>query len=169
MKRLFSVAMLVALSFTLLPLSVAEDQNPYGGVRIAPPTPTEIILTIQKGNTVKKLSLNDLRAMKSEVVTINEPFVKKVQTFRAIPLSNLFNLAGIKGSDKVETAALNDYLYINTASNFISARGYLAYSRSGKAIGFDQGGPIRIIFPDKSRWSRFLDPWNWSLKSLKVK
>lgn len=113
--------------------------------------------------------MKDLLAMKSLKITVNEPFVKKVQSFRAIPLKNLFVLAGIKGSDKVETIALNDYIYTNSATNFIAAEGYLAILRSERAIGFDQGGPIRIIFPNKSRWARFLDPWNWSLKSLRVK
>jgi DMSO/TMAO reductase YedYZ molybdopterin-dependent catalytic subunit len=102
-------------------------------------------------------------------VSCKEPFVKKVQSFRAIPLKTLFDLAGIKGSDKVATTALNDYVYRNTALNFISANGYLAISRSGKPIGYDEGGPIRIIFPDTSKWAKSLDPWNWALKSMSVK
>jgi hypothetical protein len=113
--------------------------------------------------------MNDLRAIKSTTITINEPFVKKIQSFKAIPLKDLFALAGIKGGDLVETIALNDYIYTNSAGNFTSADGYLAFSRAGKAIGYDQGGPIRIIFPNKSKWARYLDPWNWSLKTLKVK
>ena len=169
MNRFALVGLIMTLSYSLMPSSMASDLNPYGGVKVAPPSLTEIILTIQKGKVIKKLSMKDLMAMKSEKITVNEPFVKKVQNFRAIPLKNLFVLAGIKGSDKVETIALNDYTYTNSAINFISAEGYLAISRSERAIGFDQGGPIRIIFPDKSKWARFLDPWNWSLKSLKVK
>jgi hypothetical protein len=169
MKKLSSAGLIIALTFSLMPLSSAADLNPYGGVKVAAPAPTEIILTVQKGKIIKKLSMNDLMAMKTEIVRINEPFVKKVQSFRAIPLKNLFDLAGIKGSDKVETIALNDYVYTNSATNFISAYGYLAITRSDRAIGFDQGGPIRIIFPNKSKWSKFLDPWNWSLKSLRVK
>jgi hypothetical protein len=112
--------------------------------------------------------MKKLQAMKSSNLTINEPFVKKKQSFRAIKLSSLFRLAGIKGADKVETYALNDYLYTNTAANFISADGYLAIARSGKPIGYDEGGPIRIIFPNTSKWTNFEDPWNWSIKSMKV-
>lgn len=169
MSKLSAAGLISALLIAFVPTSVAADTNPYGGVGVPPPSPTEIILTIQKGKISKKISMKDLLVMKSEIITINEPFVKKIQSFRAIPLKTLFTLADIKGSDRVETAALNDYIYTNTALNFLSADGYLAISRSGKPIGYDQGGPIRIIFPDKSKWSRFLDPWNWSLKSLKVK
>ncbi len=169
MKKIMTAGLAIALSLTMAPLGMAADANPYGGVKVAPPGPTETILTIRKGSLTKNVSMNDLMKMKSVTVTINEPFVKKTQTFKAVPLKTLFALAGIKGSDKVQTIALNDYVYTNTATNFVAADGYLAFSRSGKAIGYDQGGPIRIIFPNKSKWADFVDPWNWSLKSLTVK
>jgi len=169
MKRITTVGLLVVLSLSLAPSSMGEDANPYGGVKVAPPSATETILTIRKGTFAKNISMKDLMGMKSVTMTIHEPFVKKVQSFKAIPLKSLFMIAGIKGSDKVQTIALNDYVYTNTATSFLAADGYLAFSRSGKAIGYDQGGPIRIIFPDTSKWAHFLDPWNWSLKSLSVK
>ena len=40
---------------------------------------------------------------------------------------------------------------------------------SQELIPYDQGGPIRIIYPDSSRWSKFLDPWNWSLTRITAK
>jgi len=169
MKRISTVGLVIALSLSVIPASMAADANPYGGVSVPPPSATETILTIRKGTFTKNISMGDLMKMKSATVTINEPFVKKVQSFKAVPLKTLFAFAGIKGNDKVQTIALNDYVYTNTAANFVAADGYLAFSRSGKAIGYDQGGPIRIIFPDKSKWGKFLDPWNWSLKSLTVK
>ena len=172
MRRLFvgSVATAVMLSLVALsvPSTAAAESNPCGGVAVKAPGANETILTITKGKVVIKLSMKKLQAMKSSNLTINEPFVKKKQSFRAIKLSSLFRLAGIKGADKVETYALNDYLYTNTAANFISADGYLAIARSGKPIGYDEGGPIRIIFPNTSKWTNFEDPWNWSIKSMKV-
>ena len=169
MKRISTIGLAIAVSLLLAPQGFAADSNPYGGAKVSPPAPTETILTIKKGSVIKNISMNDLMKMKSKNITIDEPFVKKRQTFRAIPLKNLFALAGIKEGDRVQTIALNDYIYTNTAVAFTAADGYLAFSRSGKPIGYDQGGPIRIIFPDDSRWAHFLDPWNWSLKSLKVK
>lgn len=169
MKRISTAGLVIALSLTMMPLGIAADSNPYGGTKVSPPLPTETILTIRKGSFTKKISMKDLMGMKSDTVSIYEPFVKKMQSFKAIPLKNLFTLAGIKGNDKVQTIALNDYIYTNTAASFVAADGYLAFSRSGEAIGYDQGGPIRIIFPNKSKWAKFLDPWNWSLRSLTVK
>ena len=168
MMRTPAIGITIVLSLLVAPQAMAADSNPYGGVKVPPPALTETILTVSKGSTSKAISMNDLMKMKSETLSIDEPFVKKRQKFKAIPLKTLFALAGIKGSDKVQTIALNDYIYTNTAASFLTADGYLAFSLSGKPIGYDQGGPIRIIFPDKSRWAHFLDPWNWSLKSLRV-
>ena len=170
-KRLFmSVLVIASIVFSMMftQSSFAAESNPYGGAKVSPPAPTEVILTISKGDLSKKFSMNDLMAMKSTTITIHEPFVKKVQSFRVITLKSLFAIAGIGGADKVQTIALNDYIYTNTASSFLSAGGYLAITRSGKPIGYDQGGPIRIIFSDKSKWAKFLDPWNWSLKKISV-
>jgi len=166
--KVLAFALIIVGSIGVVPSSLAAEANPYGGAKVSPPAPTEVILTISKGSVSKKLSMNDLMAMKSTTITIHEPFVKKVQSFRVITLKSLFALVAINGADKVQTVALNDYIYTNTASSFLTAGGYLAITRSGKPIGYDQGGPIRIIFADKSKWAKFLDPWNWSLKKISV-
>jgi hypothetical protein len=86
-----------------------------------------------------------------------------------IILQTLFTFVGISGKDKVITTALNDYIFQNTAANFIAADAYLAIRRNGAEIGYDQGGPIRIVFPDDSKWAKNLDAWNWSIESISVK
>ncbi|MCX6430132.1 MAG: molybdopterin-dependent oxidoreductase [Actinobacteria bacterium] len=143
--------------------------NPYGAAPMDPPGPNEVLLTLKKGTKIVKFTMKQLMALKPATVTISEPFVKKRQSFSSIPLSVLFAKVGISGSDLVATKALNDYIYSNTAAKFVSAKGYLAVQREGKDIPFDQGGPIRIIFPSNSVWATFLDPWNWSLMSISVK
>jgi hypothetical protein len=110
-----------------------------------------------------------LLSLGTSEISIYEPFVKLRQTFTVIPLATLFKKVGISGTENVMTKALNDYVYTNTATKFLSANGYLAVKRNGIDIPFDQGGPIRIVFPDGSTWSHFLDPWNWSLSSISVK
>jgi hypothetical protein len=44
----------------------------------------------------------------------------------------------------------------------------LALSRDGEIIAMDQGGPIRIVFPNGQEYSDFLDAWNWSLRTIEV-
>lgn len=154
----------------LSPTALAADTgNPYGTSTVDPAGPNEIILTISKGGKKSEFALPRLLKMKSRTISIYEPFIKKRQTFTVIPIESFFALVGIKGNDQVVTRALNDYAYANTASKFISAGALVAIKRNGKDIPYDQGGPIRIIYSDKSSWAKELDAWNWSIASITVK
>ena len=147
----------------------APSPNPYGTATIDPAAPNEVILTITKGKTKALFAFSRLEKIKQENISIYEPFLKKRQSFTVIPLAKLFALAGISGKDKVLTTALNDYRFTATAQQFIDAGAYLAIKRDGAPIGYDQGGPIRLIYSDKSKWAKNLDAWNWSLESISVK
>jgi hypothetical protein len=171
-----SLAITIALGLTLAlncsPIGVAnavESKNPYGTGTIDPAAPNEVILTIRKGSKKVEFAFPRLQKMKQSKISIYEPFLKKRQSFSVIPLKSLFNLAGIAGKDRVKTMALNDYVFTESAESFIAADAYLAIKVNGQPIGYDQGGPIRLIFSDKSKWSKNLDAWNWSLVSISVK
>jgi len=162
----------LALLLTLIPHEIAtakEGKNPYGTGTIDPAAPNEVILTITKGSRKVEFAYPRLQKLKLSTITIYEPFLKKRQSFSVVPLKTLFVFAGISGKDHVKTTALNDYTFAETAENFISAGAYLAIKVNGQPIGYDQGGPIRLIFSDKSKWSKNLDAWNWSLASISVR
>ena len=168
------ITLAAALTFalTFVPIGVAnakESKNPYGTGTIDPAAPNEIILTITKGSRKVEFAYPRLLKLKQSTINIYEPFLKKRQSFSVIPLKNLFNLAGIAGKDRVKTTALNDYVFTETAESFIAAEAYLAIKVNGQPIGYDQGGPIRLIYSDKSNWSKNLDAWNWSLVTISVK
>jgi hypothetical protein len=170
MKKLVTLAIALAMVAVFAPSAPAADsKNPYGTSVVDPAGPMEIILSISKGKAKADFTLSRLQKIKSKTVTIYEPFLKKRQTFTVIPMKTLFAFVGISGKDKVATKALNDYVYTNTAEQFIAADGYIAVKRNGVDIPYDQGGPIRIIFPDSSKWAKFLDAWNWSLASISVR
>jgi hypothetical protein len=118
---------------------------------------------------VVKLSMNALKKLGASEISIYEPFVKSRQKFTVIPLAKIFKLVGISPASQVITDALNDYIYTNTAKNFTDSNGVLAIARFGKPIPYDQGGPIRILFPDKTPLASNLNSWNWSLNIIKVK
>ena len=163
-------ALVFTIALLLFPISSTYGAtNPYGSTTIDPAGPSEIILTVSSPAVVKKYRLADLYLLAQSKMTINEPFVKKVQTFSVIPLSTLFNQVRITSHENVETKALNDYVYTNVAATFLAAKGYLAVKLNGKPIPYDQGGPIRIIYPNSSIWAKFLDPWTWSLSSISAK
>ena len=178
MSKLRSSALTLAMSFTLalgltlIPHQIAsakEGKNPYGTGTIDPAAPNEVILTITKGSRKVEFAYPRLQKLKLSTITIYEPFLKKRQSFSVIPLKTLFAFAGISGKDRVKTIALNDYTFAESAENFISANTYLAIKVDGQPIGYDQDGPIRLIFSDKSKWSKNLDAWNWSLASISVR
>ena len=148
------------------PAPSASSSNPYGAGPVAPAGPNDPILTIVNRKKKFDFTLKKLMALHPVKITIYEPFVKKTQTFTAIPLQIPFKLSGIQPRNTVVTKALNDYVYSNKASKFISAKAYVAVKRSGLDIPYDQGGPIRLIYPNNSVWAVFLDPWNWCLRSI---
>lgn len=170
MKRVTQVLIAALLiSITVGAPSHSAEKNPYGTLTVDPAGPNEVLLTITKGKRSTQFAYSRLLKMKSTTITINEPFIKKRQTFTVIPIKNLFLLAGISGNDLVSTRALNDYLFEDTAAHFIKAGALLAIKKNGKAIGYNEGGPIRLIYADSSPWANQLDSWNWSLASITVK
>ena len=170
MRKIIAIV-IAALSLSLMavPAHSASKTNPYGGSSVDPAGPNEVILTISKGSRNASFTVTRLAKLKSKTITIYEPFVKKRQTFTVIPIKAFFDMVGIAGSDKVSTIALNDYIFEATARRFLAANAYIAIKRNGADIPYDQGGPIRIVFEDSSSWAKYLDSWNWSLKSIVVK
>lgn len=181
MRRLViaNVALLFVISISLAPSAIAAtkpspspvstSKNPYGAGTVDPAGPNDPILTITNGKKSQNFTMKNLMAMHPTVISIFEPFVKKRQKFSVIPLATLFKKLNIPTSAHVMTKALNEYVYTNTASGFIAAKGYLAVKLNGADIPYDQGGPIRIVYPDNSIWAKLADPWNWSMRSISVK
>ena len=166
-SQVLIVALLISIAITTP--SHSAEKNPYGTLTVDPAGPNEVILTITKGDRTALFAYSRLLKMKSRTITINEPFIKKRQSFTVIPIKNLFGFVGISGKDLVSTRALNDYLFEDTAAQFIKAGAYLAIKKNGKAIGYNEGGPIRLVYIDSSPWAKYLDSWNWSIASITVK
>lgn len=164
------LALVLTSALVVTPATYAADsKNPYGTSTVDPAGPNEVIFTVSKGSKKATFTTNRIAKMKTTTISIYEPFLKKRQTFSVIPMKTFFAFVGISGKDKVITKALNDYQYSNSAEGFISAGAYIAVKRDGVVIPYDQGGPLRIIFADKSKWAKQLDSWNWSLASISVK
>ena len=147
----------------------AETTNPYGGTAIDPLPASATIFTVESAGKIVNYSKNDLLAIKSEVITIFEPFVKKKQSFTVIPLDYFLGKSSIAANKTIDTIALNDYIYSNKAANFSQVKAFIAFKRFGKDIPYNQGGPLRLIYSNTSSWAKNLDAWNWSLRSIKVR
>lgn len=149
------------------PTPTAVAENPYGGFPVDPPADDEIVLTIT-GDTTLDLTYAEVIELATVDLTIDEPFVNQTQSFSGIAFADLFALAGIKPSDTVDTVALNDYHYADSAQTFLDASAVLAVLRDGEPIPMDQGGPLRVIFADDSSYVDVLDAWNWSIRSIVI-
>jgi hypothetical protein len=147
--------------------SDAVDEEIYGGFPVDPPAPDEVVLTLE-GNLRIELTMAELEGLAVDEVTLDEPFVRRRETFRVIPLAELFALAGIEDGQTVQTIALNDYRYADSVSALLGAQALLAVARDGAPIPMDAGGPIRIVFADDSSYAQTLDAWNWSLRTIRV-
>lgn len=141
------------------------SDNPYGGTEVDPPAPGEAVLVAQApGGKQTPLTLKKLAALGTEEIQINEPFVGSCQTFTVVPLQAVLQAAGIPtDAGTLRTIALNDYEYDGSIPELIDAQAMIALQRAGQDIPVDQGGPIRIVFPDDSPMATNLDAWNWSL------
>ena len=154
-------------SSTTTAKSAPTTENPYGAdIEVDPPAPGESVLTVTGPTGEKTYSLEQIAALGPQTVTINEPFVNKKQTFTAVPMEALLAPSGLTGSQMIDTTAINEYVYSNTAESFVSGGALLAYELDGKPIPYDQGGPVRIIFADDAPGASNLDAWNWSLSSI---
>ncbi len=149
--------------------ATSNSSNPYGTNTIDPAPADAPILTVVNGSVSMDYTLKELQGFSTSDISIFEPFLKESQVFTVIPLSEIFSENKIGESAEIDTVALNDYVYSNTAKNFTTNSGYLAIAREGKDIPYDQGGPIRIIFSDESEWAKNLDAWNWSIRKIIVK
>ncbi len=146
-----------------------DTANPYGAGLVDPPQPGEPILEVNVRGKLAKFSLESLQELPATTVELFEPFIKARSSFTGVSLADLFQAIGVEDGDNVETLALNEYQYVNTAGKFTASDGLLAYQQNGKPIPVDRGGPIRIVFPDGTTLASLLDAWNWAIGSITVK
>jgi hypothetical protein len=151
------------------PPTSTSTSNPYGIGAIDPPAAFAPVLTVTGGSAALSLTLEMLNALGSATITLDEPFVKRRETYSGVPLAAVLSKAGIPDTATIDTVGLDEYHYISTAKPMIESHALIATNRNGTPIPYDQGGPIRIVFPDGTPLSSVLDAWNWSLASIVVK
>ena len=134
MKTLVRILFIVATVTSIISCSNSNDTasdttaavegNPYGGFPVDPPAPNETVLTVTVRGKVHTYSLEQLAELGATTVKLYEPFIQKDSTFTGVALSVLFAETAIVGEDSVETVALNEYAYTNTAAAFSGSDGF---------------------------------------------
>jgi hypothetical protein len=136
---------------------------------VDPPAPNEPVLTVVGGTTPLSLTLDQLDALGNATISIDEPFINMRQNYSGVPLATVLDKAGIPDSATIDTDAIDHYHYVSAVKPMVDSQALIATRRDGAPIPYDQGGPIRIVFPDGTPLSSVLDAWNWSLTSITVK
>jgi hypothetical protein len=125
------------------------------------------VLTIVPADApAMELSVDGLAALGSSELTIDEPFVKRQQTFTGVPLATLLATATIPAQATIETVGVDDYTFSAPASQFIDSGALVAYQVDGAPIPADAGGPVRLVYPDGSALAADEDAWTWRLVSV---
>lgn len=146
-----------------------QPVNPYVQASVDPPAPHEPVLTVVGGTTPLSLTLDELNSLGSATISIDEPFVNRRETYSGVPLAIVLAKAGIPDTATIDTDAIDHYHYVSVVRPMVDSKALVATLRDGAPIPYDQGGPIRIVFPDGTPLSSVLDAWNWSLTSITVK
>jgi hypothetical protein len=175
-RPLLAVAVVLLIAACGSPSPAATDTpaspsstNPYGAAVIDALGPDEPVLTITGGSAgTVELTMDELEELGTQTVTVAEPFVKRTETFTGVPLSAIMDRAGIASTATINTVALNDYEYAAPLVDLEASDAIIAMKRGDQPIPYDQGGPVRLIFPDGTPLAGVLDAWNWSLSSIEV-
>ncbi|AKK30082.1 molybdopterin-dependent oxidoreductase [Mycobacterium sp. EPa45] len=146
-----------------------QPLNPYTQGTVDPAAPNSPVLTVVGGTTPLSLTLDQLNSLGNATISIDEPFVNKRETYSGVPLATVLDRAGIPDSATIDTDAIDHYHYVSVVKPMVDSQALIATRRDGAPIPYDQGGPIRIVFPDGTPLSSVLDAWNWSLTSITVK
>ncbi|SBS78460.1 Oxidoreductase molybdopterin binding [uncultured Mycobacterium sp.] len=148
--------------------AITTTSNPYGAPPIDPPAPNEAVLTVTGGSAPLSLTMDQLDALGQTTVTVDEPFVKKRQTFSGVLLAAVLAKAGVSDNATIDTVALNAYHYTSPVHAMVASDALIATRRDNVPIPYDQGGPVRMVFPDGTALASVLDAWNWSVASINV-
>lgn len=129
----------------------------------------EVVLSLSVDTEVVDWDLATLGLLDQQELTILEPFVERTITFRGPVWVDVLRASGADvGPDGHELAvltALDDYVTELPVAASALGETMLATSADDAPIGIDEGGPIRLVFPDDSPLAENANHWIWSLRS----
>lgn len=141
-----------------------------------PPSPAQPVLTVtgritnQNDTRGALFDVSDLESMPTRTMEVHEPFLKKRVTFSGVDMADVLAAVGIEpGARTAHLTALDDY-QVDLDLAMLGTDGILLATRdSGAPIQIDEGGPIRLIFPDGHATGANSDLWIWSIGSIDIR
>ncbi len=109
------------------------------------------------------------------LVTIQayNPYDKKTDSYSGVWLDQLVKKFSRPGIKSVTTIAIDDYEAEFLADEWGQAKILLATRKNGEYIGYEQKGPLRVIYPDydpdKQFYQESLAKWVWMINKIEFK
>lgn len=122
----------------------------FPGVLPAAPAPSvEITGSGSAWSESVTLGLSDLLPYGTSLTTVDPNFKKDgTQRFTGIPLVKLLGLAGLDNDHGLTVIGADQYVGYLTPGRV--ARGMLAWASDGGPISGFKGGPLKLMFPDRT-------------------
>jgi hypothetical protein len=138
------------------------------------PAPTGlVVLTIEGASAAADWDLLTLGELPQIERTQLEPFVAGERTFQGPLFVDVLRASGIDVTDgsmtEIDLVALDDFRATLPTDGDSLDGVMLATLDGGVPISLEDGGPIRIIFPDDNDLGDNLDNWVWSLRTGTVR
>lgn len=113
-----------------------------------------------------------LEALPQHSNTFSAPWFAEEQTFNGPLLSDVFEAAGVTGTE-MRVVALNEYAADMPVEDTLSHGAILAIHRNGKRMRIRDRGPTYITFPferdERVRTAIFMNRSVWSIDRIEVK
>jgi hypothetical protein len=145
------------------------------GVAPLPAPVGDVVLTI-RGDVTQP---NDVDSVRTDLAgleglgvvsaTVHEPFLGEDVDVAGVPVATLLAAAGVAPDAPTTWTALDDYQVRFVAGDLAAEGALLATRVDGRAIAIEDGGPIRILFPDDDGpIGRDSNQWIWSIAHIEV-
>lgn len=166
MKQLFKIlsALSLALSSFLYNPALAAKADGSFKIRLA----GEIA-----ENTAKRISISDIEAIGTAEVNAFNPYEKKSDDYTGVWLDEFVAHFGKPGVSMISLSAIDDYTIDFSSDEWNQIRIMVATRVNGKYIGYDEKGPMRIVFPDfdpnQEIYQDILPKWMWMINKVTFK
>ena len=124
-------------------------------------------------NTDKRVSIKQIEAIGLIEVKAYNPYEKKSDVYTGVLMNKFVKHFAKPGVKEMALSAIDDYTITFTSSEWENMRIVIATRVNGKYIGYDEKGPLRIIFPDydtsKKIYQNILPKWMWMINKVNFK
>jgi hypothetical protein len=158
-----AIGFLVLLLFTANS-SIAADADGSIKIRLSGQVAT---------NIEKRITVTQIEAIGTAEVEAYNPYEKKIDNYTGVWLDQFIGHFATPEISQVTFSAIDDYKISFAPNEWQQMRILIATRVNGSYIGYDQKGPMRIVFPDYNSTQKIyqdtLPKWMWMINKAVFK